>query len=83
MFCFEIFDRQSDEYKESVLKKNIRARIAVEAGASFGWHKYVGLDGKIICMDEFGRSAPSKILFDKYGFNVGNIVKCAREVLGK
>lgn len=83
MFCFEIFDRQSDEYKESVLKKNIRARIAVEAGSSFGWHKYVGLDGKIICMDEFGKSAPSKILFDKYGFNVGNIVKCAREVLGK
>ena len=83
MFCFEIFDRQSDEYKESVLKKNIRARIAVEAGSSFGWHKYVGLDGKIICMNEFGASAPSKILFDKYGFIVENIVKCVKEILGK
>ena len=83
MFCFEIFDKQSDEYKESVLKKNIRARIAVEAGSSFGWHKYVGLDGKIICMNEFGASAPSKILFDKYGFTVENIVKCVKEILGK
>lgn len=83
MFCCEIFDRQTEEYKNGILKKDLRARLAVEAGASFGWHKYVGLDGKIISVDKFGSSAPSKVLFDKYNFTVDNIVKYIKELLNK
>lgn len=81
MVSFEVFDKQSHEYKESLLPKNIRARLAVEAATDFGWHKYVGLDGKIISMNRFGASAPADILFDKFGFTVENIVKCAKEIL--
>ncbi len=81
MVSFEVFDKQSHEYKESLLPKNIRARLAVEAATDFGWHKYVGLDGKIILMNRFGASAPADILFDKFGFTVENIVKCAKEIL--
>jgi len=83
MFSFEIFDMQSDDYKKKILPDNIRTRLAVEAGSSFGWHKYIGLDGKIICIDKFGASAPADILFEKYGFSVENIIRCAREILGK
>ncbi len=81
MVSFEVFDKQSYEYKESLMPKNIRARLAVEAATDFGWHKYVGLDGKIISMNRFGASAPADILFDKFGFTVENIVKCAKEIL--
>lgn len=81
MISFEIFDKQSYEYKESLLPKNIRTRLAVEAATDFGWHKYVGLDGKIISINRFGASAPADILFDKFGFTVENIVKCAKEIL--
>ena len=81
MVSFEVFDKQSHEYKESLLPENIRARLAVEAATDFGWHKYVGLDGKIISMNRFGASAPADILFDKFGFTVENIVNCAKEIL--
>ena len=76
-------DRQSDEYKESVLKKNIRARIAVEAGASFGWHKYVGLDGEVISLDTFGASGRADLLFNQFGFTVENVVDTALKVVNK
>ncbi|MCB9210006.1 MAG: transketolase [Ignavibacteriales bacterium] len=79
---WEIFEMQSEEYKESVLPKSVRARIAIEAGVSQGWFKYVGLDGKTITIDEkYGSSAPQNIVFEKYGFTVENIVKVTKSVL--
>ena len=83
MPSFEIFEEQSDEYKEKVLPKAVRARLAVEAASSFGWHKYVGLDGDTITLDHFGASAPGEILFEKFGFTVDNVVEKAENLLGK
>jgi transketolase len=83
MPSWEIFEEQSAEYKESVLPKNVRERLAVEAGSSFGWHKYTGLDGDIISIDQFGASAPAEILFTEYGFTVENVVNKAKAVAGK
>lgn len=83
MPCFEIFEEQTAEYKESILPKAVRNRVAVEAAVDFGWHKYVGLDGDIICMDGFGASAPAGTLFKDYGFTVENVVEKALKVVGK
>ena len=77
MPSWELFEEQSEEYKESVLPKNIRKRLAVEAASSLGWHKYVGLDGEVISMDEFGASGPGELLFEKFGFTVDNVVEKA------
>jgi transketolase len=81
MPSFEVFEEQTDEYKESVLPKNIRKRLAVEAGTSFGWHKYIGLDGDIISIDEFGFSAPGDVLFKHFGFTVENVVEKALDII--
>ena len=83
MPSWEIFEEQSEEYKENVLPKTVRARLAVEALTSFGWHKYVGLDGNVISRDDFGASAPAEILFKEFGFTVENVVDKALKVLGK
>lgn len=83
MPSMELFERQSAEYKESVLPKNVRARIAVEAAASFGWHKYVGLDGEIIAIDTFGASAPAQLVFDHFGINTANVYETAKKLLSK
>lgn len=80
MPSWELFDKQSQKYKESVLPKTVTKRLAVEAASSFGWHKYVGLDGKVIAIDHFGESGPGGELFKKYGFTVDNIVKNAKEL---
>ena len=72
---FELFDAQDKEYKESVLPNKVRKRVAVEALSSFGWHKYVGLDGEIISLDTFGKSGPADKLFKKFGFTVENVIK--------
>jgi transketolase len=81
MPCVELFEKQSDKYKESVLPNGVRARVAIEAGSPMCWYKYVGMDGKIIGMETFGESAPAKKLFDKYGFTVENVVNAAMEVV--
>ncbi len=81
MPCVEEFEKQSEKYKESVLPKSVRARVAVEAGATMCWYKYVGMDGKIVGIDEFGASAPAKKLFEKFGFTVENVVNAALEVV--
>lgn len=83
MPCWEIFEAQSCEYKESVLPRNVRKRLAVEAASSFGWHKYIGLDGDIISIDHFGESAPAEQLFKKFGFTADNVVAKAKELLSK
>ncbi len=81
MPSMELFDMQTDEYKEFVLPSSVRKRIAIESLSSFGWDKYTGLDGMTITMDKFGESAPAKVLFEKYGFSVDNIVKRIRKIL--
>ena len=81
MPSFELFEAQSEEYKESVMPKAVRARVAVEAAATFGWHKYVGLDGAVIGLDHFGASAPYKFLFKEYGFTAENVAATAKKVV--
>ena len=81
MPCMDIFEKQPLEYKEKVLPKSVRARVAVEALSEFGWGKYVGLDGKTVCLDRFGASAPADVLFKEFGFTVDNVVKTVKEVI--
>ncbi len=81
MPCMDLFEEQSAEYKESVLPKNVRARVAVEALIDYGWGKYVGLDGATVTMTGFGASAPANTLFEKFGFTVDNVVKTVKSVL--
>ena len=81
MPSFEVFEEQSDEYKESVLPKSVRKRVAVEAASDFGWYRYVGLDGKVISMHGFGASAPAAKKKKKYGFTVENVVNTALSLL--
>ncbi len=83
MPCMEIFNRQDAEYKEQVMPASVRARVAVEAGATMPWYRYVGLDGEVIGIDHFGASAPAAILFKEYGFTAENVVATAKRVLGK
>ena len=80
MPCWEIFEEQSDDYKESVLPRAVRARLAVEAASSFGWQRYVGLDGDMITIDGYGASAPAATLFAQYGFTVENVVERAEQL---
>ncbi len=81
MPCMELFDMQDDSYIESVLPSSVRARVAIEAGSSFGWHKYVGLDGDVLAIDHFGASAPAEILFEKFGFTVDGVVEKVLSIL--
>ncbi|MBC2416224.1 transketolase [Clostridium beijerinckii] len=83
MPSFELFDAQDEAYKESVMPNKVRARVAVEALTSFGWHKYVGLDGDVISLDTFGASGKAEILFEKFGFTVENVVEKAINVAKK
>lgn len=77
----ELFDAQPEEYKEKVLPKKVRARVAVEAATDFGWGKYVGLDGAYVTMKGFGASAPAAELFKKFGFTTENVVAAVKSVL--
>jgi transketolase len=79
MPCWELFERQPEEYRASVLLPSVRARVAVEAGTSLGWRRYVGIDGRIIARRQFGASAPLKELLKHFGFTVENVVAAARE----
>lgn len=78
MPSMDVFDQQSDEYKESVLPKSVRKRVAIEALSDFGWGKYVGLDGAYVTMHGFGASAPAATLFKEFGFTVDNVVKTVK-----
>ena len=75
-----VFDRQDAAYKASVLPKGI-VRVAIEAGVTGLWHKYVGLEGAVVGMDTFGESAPAPILFEHFGFTVENVVNTVKGVL--
>jgi len=81
MPCWELFDEQTAEYKESVLPTAVRARVAVEAGSPIGWERYVGLDGRVVGQPQFGASAPAKEVFKHFGITTENVVRHARESL--
>ncbi|MFW9974255.1 MAG: transketolase [Candidatus Thorarchaeota archaeon] len=76
-----LFESQNQEYRDSVLLPTVKKRLAIEAGVSQGWNKWVGDNGSIISVDKFGKSAPSKVIFEAYGFTVGNVLEKARELL--
>ncbi|GAH17679.1 unnamed protein product, partial [marine sediment metagenome] len=76
----DIFDKQDADYKELVLPKKVTTRLAIEAGRSDTWYKYVGIKGKIIGVDKFGESAPAKELFAEFGFTEQNIIQAILEV---
>lgn len=78
----DIFDAQDAAYKESVLPKAVTKRLSVEAGCSFGWHKYVGAEGDTVSIDRFGASAPGGVCMEKFGFSVDNVLAKAKELLG-
>ncbi|MFC7320538.1 transketolase [Halobacillus campisalis] len=78
---FDRFEKQDREYKENVLPNEVRQRLAIEMGASFGWERYVGLDGAVIGIDKFGASAPGDTVIEKYGFTVENVVKHAENLM--
>ena len=79
MPCADAFDSQSEAYRDSVLPKIVVARVAIEAGVTDGWWRYVGTQGRVIGLDRFGASAPADILFEHFGFSVANVLKIARE----
>jgi transketolase len=83
MPCTELFDEQSDDYREAVLPSGVTARIAIEAGVTDGWWRYVGQAGRVIGMHSFGQSAPADELFRHFGFSHENVMKVAREVLAQ
>lgn len=75
MPSWEVFNEQSENYKESVLPKSVAKRVSIEAGVSFGWHKYIGKDGLAVSIEEFGKSAPADELFKDFGFDKDSIVE--------
>jgi transketolase len=79
MPCWDLFEEQSAEYKESVLPSAVRARVAVEAGTPIGWERYVGLDGRVVGQNQFGASGPAKDVFKHFGFTVENVVVHAKD----
>ena len=81
MPCWEFFDEQTAKYKESVLPRNVTARLAIEAGVSLGWAKYVGFEGDTLTVDKFGASAPAEDVFKEFGFTVENAVKMAKRLI--
>ncbi|RGH29569.1 transketolase [Coprobacillus sp. AF02-13] len=83
MPCQEIFDQQDEQYKEAVLPNAMRKRLSVEMASSFGWHKYVGLDGITMSIDEFGKSAPAQDVIQSYGFTVDGVVENIEKLLKK
>jgi transketolase len=82
MPSWALFDRQSPEYRESVLPASVGAKVSIEASSPMGWHRWIGPGGAIVGISRFGESAPAKKVFDELGFTVANVVAQVREVLG-
>ncbi len=83
MPCMELFEKQTQKYRDYVLPNKCRARVAIEAGSSAPWGRYVGLDGGYVCMDTFGASAPAEKLFEIYGFTPENVAAVAKKVVSR
>lgn len=82
MPCLEWFDEQEQAYRDSVLLPTVRARVAVEAGATLGWWRYVGDHGKVIGIDHFGASADQSVLFHEFGITTEAIIAAAKTSMG-
>jgi len=78
----DLFDEQDAAYRESILPKAVTKRLVVEAGTSFGWHKYLGTEGDAVCIDRFGASAPGAVCMEKFGFSADNVFAKAKALLG-
>jgi transketolase len=83
MPCWELFEKQTKDYRDSVIPPDVKARVGVEAGVELGWHKWIGEKGIFIGMSSFGASAPAKTCFDKFGITIDNIVSAAKKAVGK
>ncbi len=83
MASWEVFERQTLNYRKKVLPPDVRARLAIEAASPMGWERYVGIDGAILGINKFGASAPAGVVFEKYGFTLDNVIKLAHGLLGK
>ncbi len=83
MPSWELFDQQPANYREKVLPSAVRARVAVEAGITLGWEHYVGIDGAVVGMEDFGASAPAQVLYEKFGITADTVVAQAKALLGK
>lgn len=81
MPCWELFENQPEDYRHKVLPPHITARVAIEAGITQGWHRYVGDKGRIVGIDHFGASAPAQILFKEFGFSVDNLIDTVMQML--
>jgi transketolase len=83
MPCWELFEKQSPEYRDSVLPPGVTARVAVEAASAFGWSQYVGTEGCVIAMPTFGASAPLQQLLNKFGFTPEHVIDAAQQQLAR
>ncbi len=83
MPCWELFEKQSKEYRDSVIPPNVKARVGVEAAVELGWHKWLGENGAFVGMSTFGASAPGKVCFEKFGITPDAVVAAAKKVLGR
>jgi len=81
MPCWELFEKQTQQYKDSVIPPNVKARVGIEAGIELGWHKYIGDKGVFIGMSRFGASAPAKTCFEKFGITADNVIKAAKKTM--
>lgn len=82
MPSWDLFEKQDQSYKDSVLPKDVKKRLAIEMGSSLGWHKYTGDEGSVLAIDTFGASAPGDTVIEKYGFTVENVVKQMKQLIG-
>ena len=78
MPCWKLFEKQNQEYKDSVIPPEVKARVGIEAGIELGWNKWIGDNGVFVGMSSFGASAPAKICFEKFGITVDNVVTAAK-----
>jgi transketolase len=83
MPCWELFEKQSKEYRDSVIPPDVKARVGVEAGVELGWHKWLGEKGAFVGMSSFGASAPGKVCFEKFGITTDAVAAAAKKLLGK
>jgi transketolase len=83
MPSWELFDRMPADYRDTVLPPQVRARVAVEAGISQGWHRYTGRSGAVVAMEGFGASAPGDTVLAKFGFTAERVAAAVLEILGR
>jgi transketolase len=83
MPSWELFEKQTEEYRNKILPPEISVRMSIEGGVTLGWHKYVGLQGEIVGIDHFGASAPGKTVLKEFGFTSENVLKRVRALLAE